>query len=95
MDQAEDEDENPLSYQNWMNQNNWKFVKFLIHHKHSMTPEQLKQKPFEEILRINMKKLIHRKGSQLKKKRNPPHPQISQNKMLNLIQLLKMNRNQI
>ena len=26
MDQTEDKDENPLSYQNWMKQNNWKFL---------------------------------------------------------------------
>ena len=51
MDQTEDKDENPLSYENWMKQNNWKFIKFLIHHKHSMTPEQLKQKPFKEIFK--------------------------------------------
>ena len=42
MDETEDEHENPLSHENWMKQNNWKFIKFLIHHKHSMTPEQLK-----------------------------------------------------
>ena len=49
MDENEDEDENPLSHQNWMKQTNWKFIKY--HHKHSMTPEQLKQKPFEEIFK--------------------------------------------
>ena len=37
--------------ENWMKQNNWKFIKFLIHHRHPMTPEQLKQKPFEEIFK--------------------------------------------
>ena len=47
MDQSEDETQNPLSEENWMKQNNWKFIKYLIHHTHSMTPEQLKQKPFE------------------------------------------------
>ena len=57
IDQTEDEDENPLSYQNWMKQNNWKFIKFLIHHTHSMTPEQLKQKPFEEIFKNQHEKL--------------------------------------
>ena len=51
MDQTEEEDENPLSYQNWMKQNNWKFLKYVIHHRHPMTPEQLKQKPFEEIFK--------------------------------------------
>ena len=49
MDESELDTQNPLSYQNWMKQNNRKFIKFLIHHKHSMTLEQLKQKPFEEI----------------------------------------------
>ena len=38
--------ENPLSEQNWMNQTNWKVIKYVIHNKHSMTPEQLKKKPF-------------------------------------------------
>ena len=68
-----------------MKQNNWKLIKFLTHHKHYMTPEQLKQKPFEEFSRINMKNLIQMKGSELKRKRNPPHPQISQNKILSPI----------
>ena len=47
MDESEDQTQNTLSYQNLMKQNYWKFIKFLIHHKHSMTPEQLKQKLFE------------------------------------------------
>ena len=85
MDQTEDEYENPLSYENWMKQNNWKFIKYVIHHRHPMTPEQLKQKPWKKFSRFNMKKLIQRKGSQMKRKRNLPHPQISQNKILNLI----------
>ena len=85
MDETEDEDKNPLSYENWMKQNNWKFIKYVIHHRHPMTPEQLKQKAFEEISRINMKKLIQRKGSQIEIMINPPHPQISQNKILSLI----------
>ena len=49
MDESEDEAQNPLSEENWMKQNNCKFVKYVIHHRHPMTPEQLKQKPFEEI----------------------------------------------
>ena len=52
MDESEDENENPLSQENWMKQTNWKFIKYVIHHKHSMTPEQLKQKPFKEIIKI-------------------------------------------
>ena len=51
MDQSEDEDKNPLSHENLMKQTNWKFIKFVIHHNHSMTPEQLKQKPFKEIFK--------------------------------------------
>ena len=67
MDESEDQAQNPLSEENWMKQNNFKFIKYVIHHRHPMTPEQLKQRPFEEI------KLIQRKGSQLKRKRNSPH----------------------
>ena len=82
MDESEDEAKTPLSEENWMKQNNCKFIKYVIHHRHPMTPEQLKLKKFS---RINMKMLIQMKGSQLKRKRNPPHPQICQNKILNLI----------
>ena len=57
MDQSEDEDENPLSHHNWMKQTNWKFIKFVIHHKHSMTSEQFKQKPFEDIFKKQHEKL--------------------------------------
>ena len=62
MDQTENEDENPLSYENWMKQNNWKFIKFLIHHRHPMTPEQLKQKPFEEIFKNQLEKVDTEEG---------------------------------
>ena len=41
MDQSEDEDENSLSHQSWMKQTNWTFIKHVIHHRHSMTPERL------------------------------------------------------
>ena len=51
MDENEDEAQNPLSEENWMKQNNCKFMKYVIHHRHPMTPEQLKQKPFEEIFK--------------------------------------------
>ena len=47
MDESEDEAQNPLSEENWLKQNNCKFIKHGIHHRHPMTPEQLKQKPFE------------------------------------------------
>ena len=51
MDENEDEAQNPLSEENWLKQNNCKFIKYVIHHRHPMTPEQLKQKPFEEIFK--------------------------------------------
>ena len=51
--QSEDENENFLSQENWMKQTNWKFIKYVIHHKHSMTPEQLKEKPFKPIIKID------------------------------------------
>ena len=85
MDESEDEAQNPLSEENWMKQNNCKFIKYVIHHGHPMTPEQLKQKPFEEIFKNQHEKVIQIKGSQLKRMRNPPHPQISQNKILSQI----------
>ena len=62
MDQTEDEDGNPQNYENWMKQNNWKFIKFLIHHKHFMTPEQLKQKLFEEIFKNQREKVDTEEG---------------------------------
>ena len=57
MDESEDENENPLSHGNWMKQTNWKFIEYVIHHKHSMTPEQRKQKPLKEIIMIQHEKL--------------------------------------
>ena len=95
MDESEDEAQNPLSEENWMNQNNCKFIKYVIHNRHPMTPEQLKQKPFEEIFKNQHEKVDTEEGSQMERKRNSLHPQKSQNKILNLIQLLKMKRNQI
>ena len=53
----EDETQNPLSKENWMKQNNWKFIKYDIHHTHPMTPEQLKQKLFEEFFKNQHEKL--------------------------------------
>ena len=44
MDESEDEAQNPLTEENWMKQNNWIFIKYVIHHRHPMTPEQIKQK---------------------------------------------------
>ena len=65
MDQTEDEDEYPLSYENWMKQNNSKFIKFLIHHKHLMTPEQLEQKPVEEIFKNQHEKVDTQEGESI------------------------------
>ena len=62
MDENENEDENPLHEQNWMKQTNWKFIKYVIHHKHSMTPEQLKQKPFKENFKKQHEKLDTEEG---------------------------------
>ena len=45
-----------------MKQTDWKFIKYVIHHKHSMTPEQLKQKPFEEIIKFGHEKLNTEQG---------------------------------
>ena len=55
MDKSEDEAQNPLSEENWMKQKNCKFIKSVIHHRHPMTPEQLKQKEFEEIFKESIK----------------------------------------
>ena len=57
MDESEDKNENHLSEQNWM-----KFIKYVIHHKHSMTPEKLKQKPFEEMFKKQCEKLDTEEG---------------------------------
>ena len=58
----EDEAENPLSEENWVKQTNWKFTKYVIHHRHFMTPEQLKQKPFEKLFKKQHKKLDAEEG---------------------------------
>ena len=36
MDESEDEAQNPLSEENWMKQNNCKFIKYVIYHRHPM-----------------------------------------------------------
>ena len=66
MDESEDEDQNPLSEENWMKQNNCKFIKYVIHHRHPMTPEQLKQKPFEEIFKNQHEKVNTDEGESTK-----------------------------
>ena len=62
MDENEDENENSLSHENWMKHTNWKCIKYVIHHKHSMTPEQLKRKLFEEIIKIGHEQLDTEEG---------------------------------
>ena len=65
MDETEDEAQNPLSEENWMKQNNCKFMKYIIHHRHPMTPEQLKQKPFEEIFKNQHEKVDTEEGESI------------------------------
>ena len=85
MDQSEDETQNPLSEENWMKQNNWKFIKYLIHHTHSMTPEQLKQKPFKEIFKNQHEKVDRDEGESIEEEDKSTTSPESQNKILNLI----------
>ena len=66
MDESIDEAQNPLSEENWMKQNNCKFIKYVIHHRHPMTPEQLKQKPFEEIFKNQHEKVDTDEGESTK-----------------------------
>ena len=65
MDESQDETQNPLSEENWMKQNNWEFIKYVIHHRHPMTPEQLKQKPFEEIFKNQHEKVDTQEGESI------------------------------
>ena len=95
MDENEDEAENPLNHGNIIIKSNKKFIKYVIHHKHSMTSEHLKQKPFKEIFNIQHEELDTEEGSQMNRKRNPLHHQKSQNKNVSLKHLVKMNKRQI
>ena len=93
--QSEDENENPLSHENWMKQTNWKIIKYVIHHKHSMTPQQLKKKPFKPIIKIKQHEKLHTEViSQTKMKRNLLNLQKFQIKILHLIHLLKLLKDQ-
>ena len=65
MDESEDEAKNPLSEENWMKQNNCKLIKYVIHHRHPMTPEQLKQKPFEEIFKNQLENVDTDEGESI------------------------------
>ena len=95
MDENEDEDENLLSHENWMKQTNWKFIKYFIYHNILQLLNNSNRNLSKKVSRMDMKKLIQRKGSQMKRKINPPHPVKSQNKILSLIHLLKMKKSQI
>ena len=66
MDESEDQAQNPLSEENWMKQNNCKFIKYVIHHRQPMTPEQLKQKPYEEIFKNQHEKVDTDEGESTK-----------------------------
>ena len=66
MDESEDEAQNPLSEENWIKQNNCKFIKYVVHHRHTTTPEQLKQKPFEEIFKNQHDKVDTDEGESTK-----------------------------
>ena len=83
MDENEDEDENPLSKQNWIKQ---PFIKYVVHHKCSMTPEQLKKKRFEEIIKIGHEKLDTEEGESNEEEQNLLNLQKCQNKILDLTQ---------
>ena len=65
IDESEDEDQNPLSEENWMKQNNCKFIKYVIHNRHPMTPEQQKQNPFEEIFKNQHEKVDTEEGESI------------------------------
>ena len=42
-------------------------MKYVVHHKHSMTPEQLKNKPFKPIIKIKQyEKLDTEEGESIK-----------------------------
>ena len=62
IDESEDEDQYTLSEENRMKQNNYKFMKYVIHHRHPMTPEQLKQKRFKEIFKNQHEELDTEEG---------------------------------
>ena len=64
--QSEDEAQNPLIEENWMKQNDCKFIKYVIHHRHPMSPEQLKQKSFEEIFKNQHEKVDTDEGESTK-----------------------------
>ena len=75
-----------------MKQTNWKFIKYVIHLRHSMTLEQLKQKPFEEFFKKQHEKLDSDEGESNEEEEESTTSPESQNKILKLIHLLKMKK---
>ena len=51
-DDDDDEFDYPLSEENWMLQANCKFIRYVIHNKHSITPKQLKKKAIKSNIKI-------------------------------------------
>ena len=45
-----------------MLQTTWKFIKYVNHNRHSMTPKQLKKKPIKQIIKIEYEKLDTEEG---------------------------------
>ena len=76
-----DEFENPMSEEYWMKQTKRKLIKSVIHHNHSMTPEQLRKKLSSQLSKLAaMKNVIQTKGSKAKMNRNLLHLQKCQMK---------------
>ena len=93
--ESEDESNNPLNHENWMKQTSWKFLKYVVHHKHSMTLNNSNRNLSKKLSRLDMNNLIQWKGSETDMKRKLPHLQTSQNKILNLMQplmIMKMKK---
>ena len=107
MNESENEAQNPLSEENWTKQNNCKFIKYVIHHRHHMTPEQLKQKPFKEIFKNQLEKVDTEEGESTKVQEefttseeltqdDIRHFQTCQNKIVNqTLMLMRLNTKKI
>ena len=77
-----------------MLQTDWKFIKYVIHNKHSMTPSQLKKKPIEPIVKIEHEKLDTEEGESNKEEEESTTSTLSEEN-LHLIHLLNLHRIQI
>ena len=70
----DDESNYPLSEDKWMLQTDGKFMKYVLFTLHRMTPEQMKMNPIKPIIKVKTnQKLVQRKGSLPRFKRNSPH----------------------